>query len=131
MLTCRLNSSTAHIISPAVGANFAMYMAKMNVGGKASSPTKGVERFMMILHGTVTVEAENGLDGKIELNTGDFFYAPPVVRHSIYCIEPAHILLFERNYEIKNVVPVFQYGRIDDKPVLPVHGEVFKLRTSS
>lgn len=43
---CRQNAVTAHIISPAVGANFAMYMAKMSAGGSAAPAAPNVERWV-------------------------------------------------------------------------------------
>jgi len=42
---CRTNAETAYIISPAVGANFAMYIATMRANASAGQPPQGVERY--------------------------------------------------------------------------------------
>lgn len=35
---------TAHLISPATGAHFSMYLARMSADAKAPAPAAGVER---------------------------------------------------------------------------------------
>ena len=40
----RQSALTAHLISPAVGASFAMYMADMKSGASSGLPPPGVER---------------------------------------------------------------------------------------
>ena len=41
---CRKNAETAHLISAAVGANFAMYLATMHANSSAGQPASNVER---------------------------------------------------------------------------------------
>ncbi len=43
---CRVNATTAHLISPtaATGANFVMFLAKLGPEGSAGPPPKGIER---------------------------------------------------------------------------------------
>ena len=41
---CRVNAETAYIISPAVGANFVMYIATMRANSSAGHPPTDVER---------------------------------------------------------------------------------------
>lgn len=43
------NATTAHLISPAVGANFAMLLANMGPGGSAAPPPEGHERCVACL----------------------------------------------------------------------------------
>lgn len=125
---------TAHIISPALGANFAMYLGKLSKGGRVESPRKGsIERFIIVLNGKVRVTAKRGLDGDgVELKQGSFMYMPCNVTHQISMeekyTEEARLLVFERHYKIHGVEAQFLYGEIDVQPLVPVGGEVFKLR---
>ncbi len=41
---CRQNSLTAHLITPAKGAHFTMYLVQMKEGGKAAQLAPTVER---------------------------------------------------------------------------------------
>jgi hypothetical protein len=41
---CRTNSLTAHLITPAKGPHFTMYLVQMKAGGKAPKLAAGVER---------------------------------------------------------------------------------------
>lgn len=43
-LLYRQNAFTAHLISPAVGTNFAMFLVDMKANGTAIAPDKTVER---------------------------------------------------------------------------------------
>lgn len=43
---CRENTVTAHLISPAKGAHFSMYLARMSKGATAPAPAPGVERWV-------------------------------------------------------------------------------------
>lgn len=126
------NAMTAHIISPAVGSNFAMYMAKMNADGRGKNPLNdGIERFVVVLDGTVSVTADKGVDTKgVVLNGGDFMYFPNNISHSIATGRDTHavLLVFERKYKVKGAVSKFHYGSIDAMPVVPAAGEVFTLR---
>ena len=47
---CRTNAETAYIISPAVGANFAMYIATMRANASAPQPPQGIERYRHASH---------------------------------------------------------------------------------
>lgn len=42
--TRRKNALTAHLISPVVGANFAMLLVNMKAGSVGEAPGKGIER---------------------------------------------------------------------------------------
>lgn len=125
----RMNATTAHIISPALGSNFAMYMAKMEAHGSGKNPGAGVERFFMVLKGRVYIAADHGLpQRKVSLQVGDFMYLPPNISHTIQSELPSDLLVFERIYTVNGVIPTFQYGSIDKQPILDTPGEVFKLR---
>lgn len=44
---CRQNSLTAHLITPAKGAHFTMYLVQMKEGGKAAQLAPTVERYCL------------------------------------------------------------------------------------
>jgi hypothetical protein len=45
VLFCRHNSLTAHLITPAKGAHFTMYLVQMQQGAKAAQLAPTVERY--------------------------------------------------------------------------------------
>ncbi len=47
----RENALTAHLVSRAKGANFAMYLVNMQASGSASGPAPGIERYTQVLPG--------------------------------------------------------------------------------
>ena len=49
MILRRTNCQTAHLVSRAKGANFAMYLSDMKANGSASAPGSGVERYNICL----------------------------------------------------------------------------------
>lgn len=124
-----LNSTTAHIISPAVGSNFAMYLARMGPGGKAINPKQGVERLAVVLDGYVTLVAARGLEDDVMLKSGEYVYLPPNITHRIRSAEGASLLVFERKYGMAEMSePKFFHGGIEERPLVDVPGEDFKLR---
>lgn len=128
------NGTTAHIITPALGANFAMYLGKVNPGGKVESPRRSsIERFVVVLHGSIHITADYGLGAEgVTLSTGSFMYMPCNVTHQMSNIDEqnkeARLIIFERQYKIRGIEPQFLHGDIEAQPLIPAGGEVFKLR---
>jgi len=123
-----VNSTTAHIISPAVGSNFAMYLARMGPGGKAINPKQGVERLAVVLDGYVTLMAAHGLEDDVLLKSGEYVYLPPNITHRIRSAERASLLVFERRCKVEISDATFFHGSIEERPLVDVPGEDFKLR---
>eukprot|EP00798_Chlamydomonas_sp_ICE-L_P026939 gene26939-4560_t len=67
-------ASTAHIISKASGANFAMYLADCKAGGYALPAQAGVERIVIVLNGEVQLETSDGKD--VTLSPNHYAYFP-------------------------------------------------------
>jgi len=129
-----------------------MYLAKMRENSVAQPQGQGIERFIFVLDGVVTVEPssfrqEGGGGGGGEgdarqLHAGDFAYLPPTTTTStdsffIKSSKGAGLLVYERYYAItrttnesgdKQSLPRFQHGSTDDQPLIAADGEVFRLR---
>ena len=92
------NATTAHIISPAVGANFAMALVNMRPLSTGARPPEGHERFIFVLDGEVEVVAGSE---RVRLHADDFAYVPPHAKHTVTSVAGAGLLLFERRYALK------------------------------
>ncbi|KAF3335506.1 (S)-ureidoglycine aminohydrolase isoform X1 [Carex littledalei] len=119
-----INTSGAYLITPAIGAHFVMYLAKMQEGSKSALPPKDVERcihlkgFIMILTFYFSV-----------FQVDSYAYLPPNTEHSMKCDELATIVIFERRYaQIGINVPELRIGSTDEHPLLETPGEIFELR---
>jgi len=133
------DGSTAHLISPAMGANFAMYYVRLGSQGRLSSPKDvGIERFVICLDGRVRVKASAGAgaeetDSVVEV--GGFSYMPANASYVIQNdmkhkndIDKTVLLVFERENKILGVNAGYRFGEIDEQPILPSSPEVFTLR---
>lgn len=125
---CRKNALTAHLISPTVGANFAMYLVTMKSNSTGVPPAPGIERFMFILDGVV--QASINKKGAVSLHADQYAYLPPNTKYTVTSEHGAGLLIYERKYAIERAgaAPIFQHGTVSEHPVLPVDGEVFVLR---
>lgn len=119
------NTLTAHLVSPARGANFAMYLAQMEEGGIAAAPKPGVERFVMVIEGEITV---NNKGKDISLSANHYAYIPPNSTVTLASEDGAGLLVYERVYAVQGGSPKFSYGDVEASPLLPTGPEVFKLR---
>lgn len=137
------DGSTAHLISPAMGANFAMYYVRLGPQGRLSSPKDaGIERFVICLDGRVRVKASAGAgagagaeetDSVVEV--GGFSYMPAnesyVIQNDMKHkndIDKTVLLVFERKNKILGVNAGYLFGEVDEQPILPSSPEVFTLR---
>ena len=83
------------LTSPQMGARHSHYLAVMEKGGGAGAPLAGVERFVMVLEGTLSAEVE-GETHKLE--SGGFIYLPADKAHSLTATSAAKLTLYERRY---------------------------------
>eukprot|EP00882_Tetradesmus_deserticola_P030397 GHRQ01034120.1.p1 GENE.GHRQ01034120.1~~GHRQ01034120.1.p1 ORF type:complete len:252 (+),score=60.48 GHRQ01034120.1:306-1061(+) len=120
------NSLTAHLITPAKGPHFTMYLAHMKEASKASQLNPNVERFVFVVEGNIQVKRTTG-SKTIDLAANDYAYFPPGSNDTLTSVMGAGLCIFERVYSKKGK-PGFQHGTTDDRPVLPVDPEVFVLR---
>mmetsp|Transcript_11075 Transcript_11075/g.30962 ORF Transcript_11075/g.30962 Transcript_11075/m.30962 type:complete len:333 (-) Transcript_11075:82-1080(-) len=124
-------TSTAHLITPSfpMGAELTMYLADMATGGVFKSDEKEqmhLERFVFVVEGSVSI---NCADGPLTLKDDDFAFFPPGYKHEIINLDEAKLVVYERqHFYSTETVPAFHSGSTSDKPILPVPGEIFKLR---
>lgn len=133
----REQSTTAHVISPAVGANFVMYLVNMLPNGTGLSPLKTIERFILVLEGSVQIvlkpqssawSTNNSRKNVITLTANEYAYMPAGLLHSIRSADGAGIVVYERKYDIPEGKAHFLWDSVESQPVRSVPGEVFKLR---
>jgi len=121
------NTLTAHLISPASGAHFTMYLANMAADSTAGPmPDASMERFVFVIAGSVTVQP--GDRPADVLDADHYAYFPAGVSHSISSASGAQLVVFERKYSIPEGKAEYQRGTVDSKAHLPTAGEVFQLR---
>lgn len=121
------NTLGAYIITPAMGSHFVMYIAKMQDNSRSGLPPIGVERFVFVVNGAVTLTTGSG--DKHNLMVDSFAYLPPNFHHSIDSDGSATLVVFERRYAyLEDHAPEFVVGSTDKQPLLETPGEIFQLR---
>lgn len=118
-------SLTAHVVSRAKGANFAMYLADMQANSSATAPAPGVERFIFVLDGELELSYSKQ---NIALHADDFAYLPADTQHSLQSSQGAGLVIYERAYGIQGGKAEVQIGSTSKQPVLDVTPEIFTLR---
>ncbi|CAL9176187.1 (S)-ureidoglycine aminohydrolase-like [Musa acuminata AAA Group] len=122
-----VNTLGAYLITPAMGAHFSMYLAKMQENSRSGLPPKDVERFVFVVDGGVTFSNGSIIDHKLPVDS--YAYLPPNVEHLLKCDTTATILIFERRYiSLENHCPEQIVGSTEKQPLLETPGEVFELR---
>ncbi|XP_040871881.1 (S)-ureidoglycine aminohydrolase isoform X1 [Glycine max] len=130
-----INTLGTYLISPEMGSHFVMYLAKLKENSKSGLPLPGVERFIFVLQGAVTLTNATGVSQLLKVDS--YAYFPPNFEHSIECDAPATIVLIERRYSpLPNHIPEPLVGSTDKQPLLetPVfialnmHYQIFELR---
>ncbi|XP_026425672.1 (S)-ureidoglycine aminohydrolase-like [Papaver somniferum] len=121
------NTLGAYLVTPAMGAHFVMYLAKMEVLSRSALPPKDVERFIFVVEGIVTLTNVSGNAHKLLVDS--YAYLPANLEHSVTCDAPATLVVFERRYaSLPNHIPEQIVGSTDKQPLLETPGEVFELR---
>lgn len=90
------NTQAVVLISPHLGANFTMSQINMGEGATAGQPLPGVERFVYLLTGQLTL-----LDSlhKYPLTAGSYAYTPPNKPVQLVATAASQLILFEKRYE--------------------------------
>uniref|UniRef100_A0A0E0EBF5 Cupin 2 conserved barrel domain-containing protein n=1 Tax=Oryza meridionalis TaxID=40149 RepID=A0A0E0EBF5_9ORYZ len=102
-----VNTLGAYLISPAIGAHFTMYLAKM--------------------HGSILLSEESGNTHTLLVDS--YAYLPANMKHSVISDEVTTLVIFERRYTtIEGYHPDLIVGSTDKQPLLETPGEVFELR---
>lgn len=107
------------LISPQMGARFVQYFARMQAGGEGTPPLPGVERFLFVLEGRVSLQTESDT---ITLERKGYAFLPASMPHVITSDKPAVLNVYERRFvasESASPLPVVTGNEQDIK------GEVF------
>ncbi|PSS11585.1 (S)-ureidoglycine aminohydrolase [Actinidia chinensis var. chinensis] len=121
------NTLGAYLISPAVGAHFVMYLAKMQEKSRSGIPPHDVERLIFVVHGTVTLSNVSDVSHKLIVDS--YAYLPPNLEHSVMCDTSATLVVFERRYAfLEDHITEQIVSSTDKQPLLQTPGEVFELR---
>ncbi|KAL8167903.1 hypothetical protein V2J09_009402 [Rumex salicifolius] len=124
------NTLGAYLITPAAGAHFVMYLAKMQDNSRSELPPKNVERFIFLIEGAVTLTDESGVTHKLMVDS--YAYLPPDFEHSISSETAAALVIFERRYAfLQNYVTELIVGSTNKRPLLETPGELRKLLPTS
>ncbi|KAJ9510043.1 hypothetical protein QJQ45_011736 [Haematococcus lacustris] len=120
------NSLTSHLMSPASGASFSMFLAVMQAEGSAAPAVRSsVERFVLVMEGAAQVTGPEA--DTVQLAANHWVYFPPNTTARLTSSSGAGLLVWERVYAAQGS-PAFQHGFVDDSPLLATPGEVFQLR---
>lgn len=85
------------LISAHLGAHFTQYMVQfLPQGGHGPAAGRNTERFLLVLEGSVRIEAE---EGQHDLAVDGYAYFPPGHHHRIIARGRARILCFEKHFE--------------------------------
>ncbi len=87
-------ASAITLISPQMGAAFVQVLVTLEEGGEGVSPLPGVERFIYVIEGEVTLQMAK----EVALSKGGFAYVPPDQDHTLTTSSGARLNLFERRY---------------------------------
>ncbi|GKA44282.1 (S)-ureidoglycine aminohydrolase [Tanacetum coccineum] len=120
------NTLGAYLVSPAMGAHFVMYIAKMQESSKSGLPPKHVERFAFVLQGLVTFTNASGTGQTLTVDS--FAYLPPNSEH-LFESDESTLVIFERRYSyLEDHIAEPIVGSTDQQALLDTPGEVFQLR---
>ncbi|XP_059444715.1 (S)-ureidoglycine aminohydrolase [Corylus avellana] len=122
-----INTLGAYLITPAMGSNFVMYLAKMQENSRSGLPPVDVERFIFVVQGAVTFIDTSGVSHELIMDS--YAYLPPSFQHSLKCDASATLVVFERRYSsLDNCVTEQIISSTEKQPLLETPGEIFELR---
>lgn len=92
------NTQGIILISPAMrhAPRFTQYLAQMSAGATSAMPLDGVQRFVYVLEGEVSLSISE--EAQI-LHQGGFAYIPAKVTHRLKTQAAATLLIFEKHYQ--------------------------------
>ena len=117
------NASAVTHISPAMGAGFMQYSAILAMEARSGTPGKGIERFVYVTDGQITLAAEK----EYPLSAGDYAFLPSDAAHEIRTTagRGARLIVFEKTYQSLDGVgaPAIVFGRMSDVRSDPYQGD--------
>ena len=113
-------SQAITLIAPVMGAGFTQHLVTMEPGAASGAPSEGVERFLFVLEGEVTLEA----DATTTLAPGGYAFFPPGAEHVLRAAAPARLFLLEKVYRpLDGHAPKVVIGREQDVEGQPFLGD--------
>lgn len=107
------------VISPHMGAQFSQFFADMPEGASGRAPAKGVERFMLVLEGAVSLQ----LDGEThQLEAQGYALVPAGMAHDIRATRAARLVVLEKMFVPLDgaLHPEPVIGTVDAQPKRPM-----------
>jgi len=86
-----------HLITPALGADFSLFLVEVDADTTIAAPESGVERFVLRQEGEVSVSI-GGTDPKT-LDHEGYVFVPSDCAHQLTLSKGARILVLERRYQ--------------------------------
>ena len=90
-------------VSPVIGtgARFVQFTAELKAGGRVQPPPAGIQRFVFVLEGRVSVT----VNGETRhLGEYDYVYLPAGVPHTLDSAVPARLSIFEKPFQVSGTV---------------------------
>jgi (S)-ureidoglycine aminohydrolase len=115
-------SEHVSLIAPAMGARFAMSLARMEAGALAGPPAEGAGRFVYVRDGFLVL----AVDGTThDLGPGGYAYLPPGTAHSLTAPAAARVCVIDKPYVPAPGAPHGRLvvGRAGDRPSEPMLGD--------
>ena len=110
------------VITPQMGARFSMYLAEMPDSSIGQKPFSGLERFIFVLSGSITLQVG---DHSHEINVEGYAFIPADQFHSIKANGETRIVVLEKVYsELENhSQPSVYVGDTKEVPMVPMKGD--------
>jgi (S)-ureidoglycine aminohydrolase len=90
------NASAVIHIAPEIGARFTQYTAILDAGAVSAPPGEGIERFVFVLEGSITLDAAAKSH---RLGIGEFAFIPCNTQHQMSTESAARLAVFEKRYQ--------------------------------
>jgi (S)-ureidoglycine aminohydrolase len=117
------NTEGVILISPRLGARFTQYLALMQEGGASAPALPGVERFVYVLEGEITLTCAPGCEET--LKEGGYLFLPADVDYPLRARKASKLNVFEKRYVSRQedgfLKPVF--GQEQDEEGKPFLGD--------
>ena len=115
------------VIAPQMGAQFTQFFAHLEAGSRAGTPLPGVERFLMVLDGAVSLEHGGGHQ---TMGPEAFAFLPAGYDHVILASSPSRLVVVERYFmSLEGAEPPYPViGDVGSVEAVPMNGDTRLMR---